>query len=237
MLNKHEIIYRDLTQKIVHGVYQKGDLIPSESELCELYGGSRETIRKAVKDLNENGFVQTIRGKGSIVLDLERFVFPVSGLTSYKELDASLHMHSRTQVIEISDALVPATKFELAGELEMQATYVERLRLVHDEPIVVDRDYLLKDVIITVPLAAAQNSLYEYVEHDLGLEVAYARKIITVEQPDAEVRELLALTGNEPVVIVRSEVHLHDTTLFQFTESLHRIDKFKFTDFARRHVQ
>ncbi|QBO35184.1 trehalose operon repressor [Periweissella cryptocerci] len=237
MLNKHEIIYRDLTQKIVHGIYQKGDLIPSENELCELYGGSRETIRKAVKDLNENGFVQTIRGKGSIVLDLERFVFPVSGLTSYKELDASLHMHSATRVIGISDTLVPAAKFEFATELDLAATYIERVRVVHDEPIVVDRDYLLKDVVTAVPLAAAQNSLYEYVEHDLGLEVSYARKIITVEQPDTEVQDLLELTGNEPVVIVRSEVHLNDTTLFQFTESLHRIDKFKFTDFARRHVQ
>lgn len=36
------------------------------------------------------------------------------------------------------------------------------------------------------------------------------------------------------VVVVRNYVYLEDTTLFQYTESRHRLDKFQFVDFARR---
>ncbi|MFR5172363.1 MAG: trehalose operon repressor, partial [Clostridium paraputrificum] len=34
--------------------------------------------------------------------------------------------------------------------------------------------------------------------------------------------------------VIRSEVYLEDTRLFQYHESRHRVDKFKFVDFARR---
>lgn len=36
------------------------------------------------------------------------------------------------------------------------------------------------------------------------------------------------------VVVVRSDVYLDDTRLFQHTESRHRLDRFKFVEFARR---
>jgi GntR family transcriptional regulator, trehalose operon transcriptional repressor len=36
------------------------------------------------------------------------------------------------------------------------------------------------------------------------------------------------------VVVIRSQVYLDDANLFQFTESRHRPDKFRFVDFARR---
>lgn len=39
---------------------------------------------------------------------------------------------------------------------------------------------------------------------------------------------------NTHVVVVRNYVYLEDTTLFQYTESRHRLDKFQFVDFARR---
>ena len=61
-----------------------------------------------------------------------------------------------------------------------------------------------------------------------------ASKEITVEKADDEVAAQLKLTGDQLVVVVRSLSFLNDTTLFQLTESYHRPDKFKFSDFARR---
>ena len=64
-------------------------MLPSENELTKKYNVSRETIRKALTLLLENGYIQKKQGKGSIVLDVKRFNFPISGLTSYKELQDS----------------------------------------------------------------------------------------------------------------------------------------------------
>ena len=41
-------------------------------------------------------------------------------------------------------------------------------------------------------------------------------------------------TEDQHVVIVRSLVYLEDTRCFQYSESIHRLDKFRFVDFARR---
>ena len=43
--NKQAMIAKDLANKIKFQQYQPGDLLPSESALCELYGTARGTIR------------------------------------------------------------------------------------------------------------------------------------------------------------------------------------------------
>ena len=78
------------------------------------------------------------------------------------------------------------------------------------------------------------DSLYEYLENTLGLKIAYANKEITVQMATEEDRKLLDLKNFDMVAVVRSYTYLDDTSLFQYTESRHRADKFIFVDFARR---
>ena len=49
----------------------------SEFDLQNKYQASRDTIRKALL-LSQNGYIQKSQGKGSIVLDINRFNFPVN---------------------------------------------------------------------------------------------------------------------------------------------------------------
>ena len=56
--NKQAMIAKDLANKIKFQQYQPGDLLPSESALCELYGTARGTIRKALDQLTELGLIQ-----------------------------------------------------------------------------------------------------------------------------------------------------------------------------------
>ncbi|WPC16876.1 trehalose operon repressor [Pediococcus inopinatus] len=234
MQNKFNAIYHDLADKIIHHIYPVGSYLPSETQLSELYGTSRETIRKALSELLTNGFIQKIRGKGSVVLNLQRFNFPVSGITSFKELNKSQHMNSSTEVLCIEDQHVPLENFDYQSATPLKATYVERLRKIDNEPIVLDRDYILKNIVPEISQTVAADSLYDYFENQLGLVISYATKTITVEHPTKEEAKLLELNEQQDIVVVRSQTYLEDTTLFQFTESIHRPDKFSFVDFARR---
>ena len=63
--SKVGVIAQDLVDKIKHQQYQPGDYLPSEHQLMDLYGASRETIRKALNSLTDLGLIQKIRGKGS----------------------------------------------------------------------------------------------------------------------------------------------------------------------------
>ena len=233
MASKQELIARDLALKIRHHFYPVGDYLPSENQLTELYGTSRETIRNALSILMDMGMIQKIRGKGSIVLDFERFTLPISGMTSFQELNARLGMEAETKMMVCKAIHHLPDYFIKRGAKEGTATYVERLRIVDDIPSVVDCDYLLSPPIPVIENIADASSLYHYVEKTLGLEIGYATKEITVEKPSESIRKYLGLDCDN-VVVVRSLSYLSDTTLFQLTESYHRPDKFKFADFARR---
>ncbi|WP_277631006.1 trehalose operon repressor [Atopococcus tabaci] len=234
-MSKFNEIFFDLESAILNQDYLPGDLLPSENALAKKYNVSRETIRKALTLLLENGYIQKQQGKGSIVLDVKRFDFPISGLTSYKELQKAQNIASETLVIQNEVQQLPSRVSEFLGvPADTEAHCIVRLRKVDDEAIILDKDYLLTSVVPSIPSQAAEQSLYDYLENELGLTIGYARKEFTVEPITKEDRELLALHGDTHVVVIRSDVHLEDTTLFQYTESRHRLDKFRFVDFARR---
>lgn len=234
-LNKFNEIYLDIESAILNQQYQAGELLPSENELAKSYNVSRETIRKALVLLLENGYIQKKQGKGSIVLDVQRFNFPVSGLTSYQELKSSQHINSKTILVKnIRQTMPDAVTKQLQLPKDTAVHFVERLRQVNGESIILDKDYLLTSVIPDLPDKEAENSLFQYIEQTLGLSIGYAQKEFTVEPVTKEDKQLMSLHGDTHVVVVRSSVYLEDTTLFQYTESRHRLDKFKFVDFARR---
>jgi len=64
---KHSVVYNSIKEKIVIGGWYEGMLIPSESQLCEMYNVSRITIRRALKELEYSGLVKRIQGKGTFV--------------------------------------------------------------------------------------------------------------------------------------------------------------------------
>ena len=58
-----------IKQNISSGKLGVGDLLPSESELCRAMGISRNTVRQAIGELEEEGLVVRKRGKGTFVAD------------------------------------------------------------------------------------------------------------------------------------------------------------------------
>lgn len=107
------------------------------------------------------------------------------------------------------------------------------MRVVNNEPVVLDCDYLFSPPIDELPKEAAEKSIYDYIENKLKLDISYATKVITVEKIDDKFQKLLQL-DDSLAVLVASHNFLNDTTLFQLTLSFHNPSKFKFVDFARR---
>ena len=50
-------IYNSLRHRIFTGLFQPGDMLPSESQLCREFSASRETVRKGLKQLDNEGLV------------------------------------------------------------------------------------------------------------------------------------------------------------------------------------
>ncbi|WP_216830244.1 trehalose operon repressor [Alkalihalobacterium elongatum] len=237
MKNKYVKIYEELSTRIEEGDYPVNSLLPSENDLVELHSTSRETIRKALKLLSERGYIQKVQGKGSIVLDVQKLNFPISGLVSFKELAKKMGDRANTIVEEFTEMKPnPFLKDQLKATDEDEIWKVIRIREIGKEKIILDKDFLLKKYVPNLTRSVCENSIYEYIEEDLGLTISFAKKEITVEEPTEEDRRLLDLEGFVNVVVVKNFVYLEDASLFQYTESRHRPDKFRFVDFARRKI-
>ena len=234
VMKKYQEIFNDLQEKITNGRYQAGFLLPTEKDLQEQYGVSRDTVRKALRLLTEKGLIQKVQGRGSQVLKQELLNFPVSGLTSYKELVDSLHLNSQTRVIDLELLTVDEQTALQTGFSEgSQVWRVLRTRSIDGVISVLDLDYLAQDCVPDLTKEIAENSIYSYLEEDLGLDISYAQKEITI-QASTERERLLMDHQDDYLVLIRSRVYLGDTRQFQYTESRHKIDKFQFVDFARR---
>jgi GntR family transcriptional regulator, arabinose operon transcriptional repressor len=67
ILSKHERIRRTLSDAIASGEYQSGQRLPSESELVRVFGASRPTVNRALRELQLAGAIERRVGSGSYV--------------------------------------------------------------------------------------------------------------------------------------------------------------------------
>ena len=100
-MKKYQQIYQILKEQILEEKYLVGNFLPSENDLKEHYQVSRDTIRKSLKLLQEEGFIETVQGMGSQICRQAHFDFPVSQLTSYQEIVKASGLRSETNIIRL----------------------------------------------------------------------------------------------------------------------------------------
>ncbi len=235
MRPKYMEVYYGILGRIERREYEPLSKIPAEGILMEEYEVSRDTVRKALALLEQNGYIQKSKGKAAVVLDYNSLNFPVSGLTSFSELAEHSKLVTRTIVEEfrIANGEPDIMKKLEIGEDE-DAYAITRVREINGERIIIDKDYVNRSYVPKLTKEICEDSLYKYFEQYLKLKISFARKEITVRPAEKEDKWLLDMNGYDMIVIIKSSVYLEDLTLFQYTESRHRPDKFIFTDFARR---
>ncbi|KXZ40688.1 transcriptional regulator, GntR family [Alkalithermobacter thermoalcaliphilus JW-YL-7 = DSM 7308] len=232
---KYLNIYNEIVSQIQSGQLKKDTKLLSENDYMRLYDVSRDTIRKALNLLEQEGYIQKIKGKGSFVLDINKFDFPVSGIVTFKELAKMMNEKSRTILVSLDLDLADSfTMKKLNISSEDKVWKVVRVREIGKNKVILDKDYISEKFVPNLTKEICEDSIYEYIENSLGLKISFAKKEITVEKATKEDKKNLDLKEYDMVVVVKSYTYLDDASLFQYSESRHRPDKFKFVDFARR---
>ena len=67
MKPKYQIIIEDIKSSILSGTYKSGEQIPTESAMQDIYKVSRQTVRKAILELSNDGFLRSEKGSGTYV--------------------------------------------------------------------------------------------------------------------------------------------------------------------------
>ena len=91
-----------LFEKIQNKLYREGDIIPTEAELQETYQISRSTVRQAIAELVQEGWLDRRTSKGTFV------TYPKSGISHIHPFEPfyqqvkQLGKTSKTELIHLS---------------------------------------------------------------------------------------------------------------------------------------
>jgi GntR family transcriptional regulator len=219
-----------LRTPIEQGIWQPGDQIPGESELCRLFDVSRTVVRQALNELNFEGLITRIKGKGTFVAEPKIGESLIQKLTGFYQ-DMVDRGHSPITKV-LSQQVAPANA-KVAGRLGFeQGTLVidiERLRFVQGEPIVLVTTYLpyaLCPKLAQVDLS--NQSLYAFLEKECGLVIARGRRFIeAVTASEYEAHHLQVAKG-APLILLDSVSYLADGTPIEYYRAFHRGDRSRF---------
>ncbi len=238
MISKYRQIYENFRELIENGSLRPGDSMPPEREISESFGASRDTVRKAMQLLENAGVISKTRGRASVVKKRDFFDFPISRINSFKEMAQQLQWKDVVTHVEDLSIIEVDEGSELALRLDCEpgeeVYRVKRVREIEGESVIFDTDYFKRSAVPKLTREICAGSVYDHLEKELGIKIGIAQKIVTVEEAGREDKLYLDLDGCGVVAVVTSITALEDGGIFQYTESRHRIDKFRFTVTAHR---
>lgn len=135
---------RDQIFDIIQSDTEFMDKLPSETELSERLGVSRNTVREAIKALESEGYVIARHGVGTFVIrDKDNIRTNIANLDSSTKIITSHGYTPGTH--SVSTAIIPAVG-PPARELKLcendKIFYVERVRTADGRPVVYVEDYI-----------------------------------------------------------------------------------------------
>ena len=235
---KYQVIYEQLKQEIRQGDHPQGQLLPSEMELCQRFETSRETLRKSLQLLQNDAYIQKIRGKGSVIIYDPSLNFELANLTSFQEINHGLNQPYQT-VVALVEKIKAKDYPQVKRALQLRdfdpIIRVIRLRKKGDQVNIVDIDFFNPQLIPGLTTEVAQGSIYRYIEESLGLVISHSAKTITFQPADSSLTDYFQNLDPAYVALIEATVFLGDGQPFQLNQSHHRPSSFKFTNFSRRH--
>ena len=219
-----------IRERISNGTWNVGDRLPSEAELCTIFGVSRTVIRQALQDLIHEGLIKRRKGKGSFVSANKISEQLVQKLTGFYQDMVEQGFEPVTVVLRLHT--IPASA-EVAGNLgiEIGSPVIEivRLRSVKNVPIVLVTTYMPYSFCPTlIDDDLTNQSLYALMETRYQLYIARGRRTIHSVIADEQVAKLLMVSKGAPLFQLDSVSYLSDGTPVEYFIAYHRGDRSQF---------
>ncbi len=229
--SKYDTIYKTIKKQIENGYYKFQSFLPSENTLVGEFNSSRNTIRRAIADLIQDGYVQALHGKGVQVIfePTVQSLFTLDGIESFSEATKRINMKHSTKVILFLELYVDEDINKLTGfEIGKEIYYIQRVRIINNTPVIIDHNYFLKDIVKNLTKEIAENSIYHYLENELNINITTSKKSISVEPKTENDDKYLELNELNCIAAVSSNTYNSDGIMFEFTQSRHSPKHFVF---------
>lgn len=193
---------------IMNGVYSQGEQLPNEQQLCEHYGVSRITVRRALKELSNEGLIEIRQGKGTFVRNkiLNIHILNLPGYTdglSKLSNDIKLKILDK-QIVEVDSEVSNALKIKKGSQI----LRLKRLVLNNDEPLSIDIAYFPLNIYPDIMDKIEDNlSTFNIIRKDYNIVLAKAYKEFGVVLAQDEYAKILNCALTEPLFNIKKTTY------------------------------
>lgn len=207
-----------------------GDRLPSERQLCQIYNVSRTTVRSAIADLELNGYIKRIQGKGTFVQRPSKNRQNLSHYYSFTEQTRKLGKTPKSVILEyhIEQADTMIQEIFKVSEDTSVIRFI-RLRLADDEPMMVETTFMLYDDFADITKKwLEERPLYEILENHYARKIHKVRERFSASTLNRFYAEQLGRKINEPCLRISRYSYDADLRLIEYTVSYARADQFNY---------
>lgn len=190
-----------LRARIRDGTYRSDGRMPSENDMVRAFAVSRITVRQALNDLQKEGLIFKIHGKGTFVAR-PKAVQNLMRLEGFGEAMSAAGHETHSQVLG-HRVMRPGSHIasRLALDEDSDVMEIRRVRYLNHDPISLDVTY--------VPVELGQRLIKEnlprrdvflILENDYGLRLDRAELRIDATLADAMLAQALAVPEGSPVL-------------------------------------
>lgn len=203
----HRQLFMVLRDQIRRGTHAPGNPLPTEEALCERFGVSRVTVRRALADLQAQGFVERRHGRGTYVRGDAPAAQPAMNLSVLESLRQTAQ-ETQVKVLAVCTESPPAqerTQLQLpAGE---QAVHALRLRLAGTTPLMLTDAWVPEAIGRKVTEAALKRKPMYQILLDQGVTFGRVIQEISAEAADPSRAALLETAISAPLIRMTRLMH------------------------------
>jgi GntR family transcriptional regulator len=218
-----------LRQMIMNGTYQPDQQMPSEYEMVELFNVSRITIRQALNDLQNEGLILRIHGKGTFVSKPKAFQ-DLARLQSFGEAMQPMGYETYSKLISVREVdASPQVRARLQLGARERAVEIRRVRYLNRDPLALDVSYF--------PLALgrrlqdedlAGRDIFLIFEQDYGIRLGHAELVIGAHLADELQGRLLGIEEGSPLLFIDRLTHDDRGAPLDYEHLYYRGDSFRY---------
>ena len=221
---KHEQL-RTLLADAIARDFAPGDPFPSERRLCLDHGVSRVTVRAAVGQLERDGLLTRVRGKGTYVA--ARTARSRLHLASFHDDMRRLGLTPTTVVLEVSHVPPSADAAKALNLGPDQRCYrVRRLRVADGVPMSIDDAWYNAELAPGLDRHDLSGSIYGILLEHYELPIDRAEQSVAAREADEASAVLLGIAPREPILVFARTASSGDRPV-EYTVSRYRGDRYE----------
>lgn len=221
---KHEQL-RILLAETIARDFAPGDAFPSERRLCLDHGVSRVTVRAAVGELERDGLLTRVRGKGTYVA--ARTARSRLHLASFHDDMRRLGLTPTTVVLEVALTTGPPEAVRALGQgPDGLCWHLRRLRVADGVPMSIDDAWYDAEQVPDLDVHDLSGSVYGILQEHYRLPIDRAEQTVAAHQADEASAVLLGIPAGRPILVFDRTSSSGDRPV-EYTVSRYRGDRYE----------